>query len=120
MFPVIALALAFAAPAAGQSGPGVWEIVGVGGALRRVPVDGGGVIARPEAGSLVKNLGCQNSRGRRWCQVELMDQPGVSGWIGNNNLRAAAPAVTPAPASATGKPPLPAAPGSANTDDKGA
>lgn len=85
------MAIAFALPAAGQGEPGFWEIVGVGGVLRRAPLDGGGVIARPPAGTVVKNLGCQDSRGRRWCQVQLLDEPGVVGWIGNNNLRIAVP-----------------------------
>ncbi len=89
-FLVAVAAFALAAPAAAQTAnPAFWEVVGVGGALRTVPADGSGVIDRPDAGEIVRNLGCRQSRGRRWCEVELVDRPGVKGWIGNNNLRVA-------------------------------
>lgn len=103
-FLVAVATLTFAAPAVGQTAsPAFWEVVGVGGALRTVPVDGSGVIDRPESGEIVRNLGCRESRGRRWCQVELLDTPGVTGWIGNNNLRVASPSdAEAAPAGAAG------------------
>ena len=88
--------LAFACPGvAGAAEPEFWEIVGVGGVLRSVPMEGGAVVDRPDPGTVVKNLECQQSRGRNWCRVERIDQPGVSGWIGTNNLRASAPASNP-------------------------
>lgn len=89
-FLVAVAALVLAAPADAQTAnPEFWEVVGVGGALRNVPADGSSVVDRPDPGEIVKNLGCRQSRGRRWCQVELVDHPEVRGWIGNNNLRVA-------------------------------
>jgi len=102
---VIVLA-ALALPAVAQPPePEFWEMVGVGGVLRSVPLDGGSVVDRPEAGTVVRGLGCQQSRGRRWCEVERVDKPGVTGWIGNNNLRAAAAADAPPPEAGSGSPP---------------
>jgi hypothetical protein len=75
--------------AAAQADPAYWQIMGVGGGLREQPFAGATAGAQPPTGTVVRNLGCETSRGRSWCEVELLDQPGVRGWVGATNLLAA-------------------------------
>ena len=77
--------------AAAQDTQSYWKVMGVGGGMRARPLAGAAIVARPATGTVVKNVSCETSAGRKWCQVELLDQPGVTGWIGATNLLAAAP-----------------------------
>jgi len=83
--------------------PAYWAIMGVGGALREQPLAGGALVVRPPVGTVVRNLGCEEAAGRTWCDVELLDHPGVHGWVGSVNLRKAPDptAIVSAPVSAT-------------------
>ncbi len=70
-------------------GPDNWEVTGVGAGdalqLRATPSPKGGLVAQAPNGATLKNLGCRNTRGQRWCQVE--DARGHRGWANGRYLR---------------------------------
>jgi hypothetical protein len=82
-------------------GPDYWEVTGVGPgdslSLRATPSPKGKLILSLSNGILLKNIGCRNTRGQRWCQVEQQGEPARRGWVNGRYLRegngiAAAPA----------------------------
>lgn len=83
-------------------GPDYWEVTGVSQSLniRAEPSTRGRILIGLLRGTVVQNLGCRMSEGRRWCQVRQVGG-GVTGWAAGEYLReASAPsAVAPPPAS---------------------
>jgi alkyl hydroperoxide reductase subunit AhpF len=71
-------------------GPDYWEVAGVGPgdalSMRHRPTPKGKLVMQFLNGTVLKNLGCKNTRGQRWCQVE---QPGEAqrGWVNGRYLR---------------------------------
>jgi hypothetical protein len=72
-------------------GPDFWEITGV-------PNNDLGLKAEPSLnsqfrvrnlhnGTLLRNLGCENHGGDRWCRVEVRDNPSQNGWARMQYLR---------------------------------
>jgi hypothetical protein len=70
-------------------GPDYWEVTGVSAgdslSLRATPAPKGKIVARLANGALVKNLGCKNTKGSRWCRVS--DESGARGWANGRFLR---------------------------------
>ena len=51
------------------------------------------IVARFSNGTVLRNLGCKNAQGQRWCRVERADVAGQRGWVNGRHLReSAAPA----------------------------
>lgn len=69
-------------------GPDYWEVSGVAAgdalAMRATPSPGGSSVATFANGAALRNLGCKNTRGQRWCRVE---GAGHSGWVNGKYLR---------------------------------
>lgn len=70
-------------------GPDYWEVAGVapGDALnmRSEPRPGGAFITRLSNGVVLRNLGCKNTHGQRWCRVE--GPSAKRGWVNGHYLR---------------------------------
>jgi hypothetical protein len=70
-------------------GPDYWEVAGVaaGDALnmRSKPRPGGAFITRLSNGAVLRNLGCKNTHGQRWCRVE--GPSAKRGWVNGRYLR---------------------------------
>ncbi len=73
-------------------GPDYWEVVGVPAgdrlAVRETPSPRGKLVTQVGNTAVMKNLGCRNQRGQRWCQVG--DGAGRRGWVNGIYLREAA------------------------------
>jgi len=73
-------------------GPDYWEVSGVPRgdklAVRATPSPGGKLITQVVNTAVLKNLGCRNARGQRWCHVE--DGAGRRGWANGGYLRESA------------------------------
>jgi uncharacterized protein YraI len=84
-------------------GPDYWEVTGITGSLniRSAPSTNGRVVMGLLRGTVVRNLGCRMSEGRRWCQVSQLGG-GVTGWAAGQYLREAAAPTTTAPPPASG------------------
>jgi len=72
-------------------GPDFWEVYGVaaGDALniRKAPKSDGALVAHVANGAVLRNLGCKNTRGQRWCRISRADAPAVGGWVNGRYLR---------------------------------
>jgi hypothetical protein len=72
-----------------SGGPDNWRVTGVGAGdtlkLRATPSPRGKLVAQAQNGATLRNLGCRNTRGQRWCQVE--DASGARGWANGRYLR---------------------------------
>lgn len=70
-------------------GPDTWKITGVPAgdtlAVRETPSPNGRLVAQFPDGTDLRNLGCRNTRGQRWCQVE--DSEHRRGWANGRYLR---------------------------------
>lgn len=76
-----------------SGGPDYWEVTGiaVGGlSLREKPSPQARRVKQFPNGTVLKNLGCKNRRGRRWCNVERPDDPSIRGWVNGRYLRESA------------------------------
>jgi len=73
-------------------GPDYWKVAGVADgerlSLRESPSDAATRVADLASGAVLKNLGCRNARGERWCEVE--DQTSKRGWVNGRYLRESA------------------------------
>lgn len=73
-------------------GPDYWEVTGVpkGDTLkvRAAPSPRAGIVTQVLNTAIMKNHGCKNTRGQRWCRVE--DGAGRKGWANGKYLREAA------------------------------
>lgn len=83
-------------------GPDFWEVTGVSQSLniRETPSTNARVLIGLLRGTVVQNLGCRMSEGRRWCQVRQVGG-GVTGWAAGQYLREAAAPSGAASAPAT-------------------
>jgi Bacterial SH3 domain len=74
-------------------GPDFWEVTGVEAGdtlnLRKEPSPHGNLVARFANGAVLRNQGCKNTRGQRWCRVERPDDPSIRGWVNGRYLREA-------------------------------
>jgi hypothetical protein len=79
-----------------SGGPDYWEVA-VSGSLnvRDAPSTSAKVLVAYLPGTVVRNLGCEEAEGRRWCRIEAPDGA-LQGWVAGQFLREAA-----APAGAT-------------------
>jgi len=72
-------------------GPDYWEVTGVGAgdglSMRATPSPKGKLVVQFLNGTALKNLGCKNMRGQRWCQVEQPAEPARRGWVNGRYLR---------------------------------
>jgi heat shock protein HslJ len=85
-----------AAPAAmgpAEGGPRAWRLAGTGGAaaLREAPSLQARIVARPAAGAILSNLGCQAADAQTWCDVQPL-RGGPRGYLPASSL---APATAP-------------------------
>lgn len=75
-------------------GPDYWEVTGVGAgdtlSLRKEPSPSAQLIAHFANGTVLRNLGCKNTRGQRWCRVESVDNSSTRGWANGRYLRESA------------------------------
>jgi hypothetical protein len=69
-------------------GPDYWEVTGVAAgdslAIRATPSPKGKLVTRMANGASVKNLGCKNTRGQRWCRVS---SDARAGWANGKFLK---------------------------------
>ncbi|WP_424362914.1 SH3 domain-containing protein [Methylocystis parvus] len=74
-------------------GPDYWEVTDVPAgdrlSVRATPSPKGKLVTQALNSAIMKNLGCRNTRGQRWCQVE--DGAGRRGWVNGKYLREGAP-----------------------------
>ncbi|CAN0465914.1 unnamed protein product, partial [Phaeothamnion confervicola] len=74
-----------------QGGPDYWEIRTASQtgklALRASPSASGREIGSLNSGAILRNLGCRMAEGRRWCHVETLSAPRLSGWTVGDVLR---------------------------------
>jgi hypothetical protein len=70
-------------------GPDGWEVTGVTAGdtlnLRATPSPKGGLVAKVANGAKLKNLGCKNTLGQRWCRVATDAE--AKGWVNGRYLR---------------------------------
>lgn len=70
-------------------GPDYWEVTGVAEddtlKVRATPSPAGKLVTQARNSAVLKNLGCKNTRGQRWCRVE--DGAGRRGWTNGKYLR---------------------------------
>lgn len=76
-----------------SGGPDFWEVTGLSGNgslnLRSGPSTTDAVVTRLGNGARLKNLGCKDVAGQRWCNVEMATETAVSGWVTGQYLREA-------------------------------
>jgi hypothetical protein len=81
-----------------SGGPDFWEVAGLSGNgslnLRAGPSTSDAVVTRMGNGARLRNLGCKEVAGQRWCNVENAADPAVSGWVTGRYLREAGAAET--------------------------
>jgi hypothetical protein len=72
-------------------GPDFWEVTGVEAgdtlSLREEPDPHAQMIGRFGNGTVLRNLGCKNTRGQRWCRVENLYGSSMRGWVNGRYLR---------------------------------
>jgi hypothetical protein len=71
--------------AAAEEKPAFWRVTGLEGVpalnIRSGPSTRDAVVAEVPEGTLLRDLGCRDVSGERWCEVESPDDPSVSGWV---------------------------------------
>jgi hypothetical protein len=74
-------------------GPDFWQVSSVPAHdalnMRAEPSPHAQLVARLPNGAVVKNLGCKNTRGQRWCRVEHSGRSSLHGWVNGRYLREA-------------------------------
>jgi len=74
-------------------GPDFWQVTGVAADdmlnIRKDASANGALVTRVANGTILRNLGCKNSRGQRWCRVEQAKEPNTRGWVNGLYLREA-------------------------------
>ncbi|WP_051631220.1 SH3 domain-containing protein [Afifella pfennigii] len=74
-----------------QGGPDYWQVT-TGDPddplnIREQPSAGARILGSAPDGTVLRNLGCRMNEGQRWCRVETMERPAVSGWSAGRYLR---------------------------------
>jgi hypothetical protein len=76
-----------------SGGPDFWEVTGLSGNgslnLRAGPSTSDAIVTRLGNGARLRNLGCEEVAGQRWCNVEMATDTAVSGWVTGQYLREA-------------------------------
>lgn len=84
-----------------SGGPDFWQVTGVPAGdvlnLRKSPSARAAIVTSVAEGAALRNAGCRNVGGQRWCRVETASGPAQTGWVNGRYLREGPP-----PASATG------------------
>ena len=74
-----------------QGGPDYWDVKTNGPTskvdLRAMPSSAAQVLGSVSDGTVLRNLGCRMTEGRRWCRVETLDTPPLSAWTEGDFLR---------------------------------
>jgi hypothetical protein len=74
-----------------QGGPDYWDIrtknADAKVSIRVSPSAAAKVLGNLAGGTVVRNLGCRMAEGRRWCRVETLRAPRMSGWTAGEFLR---------------------------------
>jgi uncharacterized protein YraI len=72
-------------------GPDFWEVTGVAnndfGLKAKPSLDSAFTVRGLRNGTLLRNLGCKNHNGDRWCRVEVRNNPSQKGWARTQYLR---------------------------------
>ena len=72
-------------------GPDYWEVTGVASGddlkMRKTPSPKGKLVMGFANGTLLKNLGCKNTHGQKWCEVQRPDDTAMRGWVNGRYLR---------------------------------
>ncbi|MGQ0444047.1 MAG: SH3 domain-containing protein [Beijerinckiaceae bacterium] len=72
-------------------GPDYWEVTDIGAgdalSLRKEPSPRAELAVQFANGTVLRNLGCKNTRGQRWCRVERPNDTSVHGWVNGHFLR---------------------------------
>jgi hypothetical protein len=84
-----------------QGGPDYWGVTTKSAdakvSIRVSPSAAARVVGNLAGGTVLRNLGCRMAEGRRWCRVETLGAPRMSGWIAGEFLRESSYAGTAAP-----------------------
>jgi hypothetical protein len=84
-----------------QGGPDYWEVkTDVASQKLNIHASASSaarVIGSVSTGVALRNLGCRMAEGRRWCRVETVNAPKLSGWTAGEFLRESSYTSTPAP-----------------------
>jgi hypothetical protein len=74
-----------------QGGPDYWDIRTNSAAakvnVRASPSAAARVLGGLTGGTVVRNLGCRMAEARRWCRIETLNAPRMSGWTAGEFLR---------------------------------
>lgn len=74
-----------------QGGPDYWEVRTAHPTgkveLRTSPSGAASEVGNLASGTVLRNLGCRMNEARRWCHVETLSAPGLSGWTAGESLR---------------------------------
>jgi hypothetical protein len=81
-------------------GPDTWRVTGMSAGdtlnLREAPNATAPVVGTLAEGTLVRNRGCQDTVGTKWCRVEVAKPP-LAGWAAGRFLREASVTAPPSP-----------------------
>jgi hypothetical protein len=85
-----------------QGGPDYWDVKTKSASatvnIRDAPSGAAPLVGGLAGGTVVRNLGCRMAGGRRWCRVETLGAPRMSGWTAGEFLRESSFAGAAAPA----------------------
>lgn len=74
-----------------DGGPDYWEISGVKnndlGLKAKPSLDSAFTVRGLRNGTILRNLGCKDRNGDRWCRVEVKKNPSQTGWARTQYLR---------------------------------
>ncbi len=89
-------------------GPDYFVVAGLGRGdrlnIRTQPTPEARVLTTVAEGTRLRNLGCEQSAGRRWCRVQLTDGSALNGWANARYLREATAPPPPPPEDPGGGP----------------
>lgn len=74
-----------------MGGPDFWSVVANSGLnLRSVPSQSATKVSVLHSADVVRNLGCRMAEAQRWCQVQTVTEPRLTGWVAGRFLAEAA------------------------------
>ena len=75
-------------------GPDFWQVAGVAAGdtlnMRKTPSPQADFVASFANGAVLRNKGCKNAQGQRWCRVETLAATPQAGWVNGHYLRESA------------------------------